>query len=93
MLTCSRKGYSFVREKAELGDPRFQYDLGCYYANGEEVLVDMDEAKKWWILAAAQGDDSAKNILGYFQGDRIYDPAQPVDITATHPLFIEGRDF
>ena len=93
MLTCSRKGYAFVREKAESGDPQFQYDLGCYYANGEEVPADLDEALKWWKLAAAKGEDSAKNILGYFQGDRIYNPTQPVRIPPRFPLFVKGRDY
>ena len=62
-LTCPEHAVPVLREDAEMGHAPSQYNLGVCYAKGEGVKQDIDEAIKWWTLAAAQGDASAVEAL------------------------------
>ena len=46
-----------------------QYNLGVCYELGEGVEKDLEEAKKWYQLAAKQGEEEAKSAL-----DRLKNP-------------------
>lgn len=57
-----------LREKAQLGDPLAQFELGvCYYC-GNEVEIDVAEALRWFELAAHQG-----HVKAQFNTAVIYD--------------------
>ena len=58
-LSCPEAAVPILREEAEMGIEQYQYNLAVCYANGEGVQQDMEEAKKWFALAAAQGYDGA----------------------------------
>jgi TPR repeat protein len=51
------------RQKAARGEAEAQFDLGVCYANGQGVAKHEVEAYKWWLLAGAQGDESARKAL------------------------------
>lgn len=53
---------------AEQGDAKAQNNLGYLYSSGQGVLQDYDEARKWFGLAAEQGDESAKRWLKAIEG-------------------------
>ena len=57
------KPFIWFRKAAEQGHPKAQYNLGVIYAKGRGITKDMDEAKKWYSLAAAQGDEHAEKAL------------------------------
>ena len=48
---------------AEQNDAEGQLYLGLSYVKGEGVAEDLVEAYKWLLLAARQGDESAKKIV------------------------------
>jgi uncharacterized protein len=50
----------WFRKAAEQNAADAQYNLGVCYDSGEGVAKDEIEAYKWWLLAAAQGNDDAK---------------------------------
>jgi TPR repeat protein len=50
---------------AENGMAAAQYKLGLMYENGRGVPKDLDEAEKWYGLAADQGYSSAQYNLGF----------------------------
>ena len=52
-----------TKAKAEKGDMIAQYNLGMYYWNGQVVIVDGVEAKKWFRKAAEQGYSPAQRVL------------------------------
>jgi TPR repeat protein len=62
-LTCPEHAVPVLREEAEMGHTPSQYNLGVCYARGEGVKQDIDEAKRWWTLAAAKGDEDAQRAL------------------------------
>lgn len=53
-----------LRTRAEKGDAKAQYDLGCRYYSGEGVHQSHVEAAKWYRKAADQGDTTAQWKLG-----------------------------
>lgn len=59
-----------LKRDAEQGDAEAQYQLGCCYANGLGVEIDMVEAVRWFALAAEQGVALAQHALGncYYYG-------------------------
>jgi TPR repeat protein len=69
-------GVKLIRDAAEQGYPRAQFELGRMYADGEDyvygALVEPNgaEAARWLRLAAAQNIDAAEIALGdlYFEG-------------------------
>ena len=55
----------FIRT-AEQGDPIAQYRLGFYYQYGiEGIDKNEKEAKKWYIKAALQGHEDAKQLVNH----------------------------
>lgn len=51
--------------KAKAGNAEAQYKIGkCYYI-GQDVMLNLIEAAKWWRKAAEQGHAIAQNNLGY----------------------------
>ena len=45
------------------GDIEAQYNLGESYEYGEGVMKDYEEAVKWYLKAAKQGDEEAQQKL------------------------------
>lgn len=54
-----------LREKAEKGDAKAQYELGRVYANGTGVEKNTMEALKWFRSSAEQGYAAGQNGLGW----------------------------
>jgi len=50
-------------DDAEHGDAESQYIIGRYYEEGIGVEKDLNEAKKWYTKAAAQGHFNAKKAM------------------------------
>ena len=48
------KALCWTRRAAEHGDRDGQYNLATLYENGEGVEKDLEEAKRWYLLAARQ---------------------------------------
>ncbi len=59
-----------LRQLADQGNAKAQYNLGVLYANGQGVTQDYREAVRWFRKAADQGDADAQTNLGvmYFKG-------------------------
>jgi TPR repeat protein len=53
-----------LKDLAEHGEARAQYDLGLLYDKGQGVPQSDKEALRWYHLAAQQGDDRAQYNLG-----------------------------
>lgn len=53
-----------LREAAEVGNRRAQYNLGVLYEEGRGVPSNMRQAVKWYRLAAQQDDADAQLALG-----------------------------
>ena len=64
MVLSAQDDLDTVRQAAEQGDARAQFNLGIMYDNGEGVLKDEAEAVKWYRLAAEQDLANAQNNLG-----------------------------
>ena len=76
-----------LRQAAEAGDARAQFDLGVRYAGGKGVAPDTAEAARWIALAAAQGLVDAQFNLGlmYADGNGVPFPAGFLLTTAVRP--------
>ena len=55
------KAVELYRKAAKLGGSLAQFFLGFCYENGQGVEKDVEEAFKWYLIAAENGDESAKN--------------------------------
>lgn len=55
--------FEIVKLEAEMGDPDYQYLLGTCYLEGVVVPQDINEAKKWFMAAARNGDELAKAMI------------------------------
>jgi TPR repeat protein len=62
-LTSPEAAVPILREEAEMGIAESQYNLAVCYANGEGVKQDVEEARKWFEMAAAQGYANAVEAL------------------------------
>ena len=51
---CIAKALYWTQRAAEHGDRDGQYNLATLYETGEGVEKNMDEAKRWYLLAAQQ---------------------------------------
>ena len=51
---------NFIQNSANSGNSKAQYILGVIYSNGYGVKQDYKTAKKWYLKAAAQGNNDAK---------------------------------
>lgn len=58
------KAYMDIKNLAERGIPRAQYNLGAIYTSGQGVPQDYAEAVKWYRKAAKQGIARAQFNLG-----------------------------
>jgi len=65
--------FSGVMEKAKGGDAESQYCLAYCYQSGEVVGKNMDEAIRWYTLAAMQGHMASQHNLGviYMTGEGV----------------------
>ncbi len=72
-------------ELAKSGDPDAQYTVGEMYGYGVFVPQDIDEAIKWFKMAAVQGQPEAQFQLAvaYEGGDHL-----PLDIAESHRLYL-----
>ena len=63
--------FAYLREVAEQGDIKVQFELGRFYYNG--VNRDYTEAVKWYRQAAEQGNANAQCMLGdcYYNGNGV----------------------
>lgn len=53
-----------LRNRAEAGMPEVQLALGMLYAQGRHLTRNTDEAEKWFLRAASQGNADAQDELG-----------------------------
>ncbi|MEI6809607.1 MAG: tetratricopeptide repeat protein, partial [bacterium] len=53
--TDDKETFERIRKAAERGDSTAQSKLGVLYSKGQGVIVDDEEAVKWFRKAAAQG--------------------------------------
>ena len=58
----------WYRLGAEQGSVGAQFNLGTMYAGGQGVAVDAVLAYKWWDLATAQGDETARRNIDIIEG-------------------------
>ena len=79
MVLSAQDDLDTVRQAAEQGDARAQFNLGIMYDNGEGVLKDEAEAVKWCRLAAKQGYVDAQFMLGNIYGSGIGVPQDDVE--------------
>jgi len=67
-LASSQTSKSFtmddLRALAEKGDPKAQFRMALAYQKGRGVAPDMEEAVRWYRLAAAKGHAASQNNLG-----------------------------
>jgi len=56
-----------ARSSAEKGNADGQFWMGIAYFDGEGVPQNFNEALKWFRLAAAQGHEAAREMLGAFK--------------------------
>ena len=81
------------RPLAEAGNAIAQFHLGGLYADGKGVRADVEEARKWWALAAGQGHLTAARLLAALapEADDLVGPASAVAEIAA-PARVEARD-
>ncbi len=58
-----------MRQRAEHGDARAQFELGSMYERGSGLGQDHAEALRWYRKAAQQGDAPAQASLGFMYQD------------------------
>ena len=63
------KSFQETKIEAEKGNARAQSNIGFMYAMGQGVPKDEVEAYKWFLLAGAQGDEDAKEIIPFIEGN------------------------
>ena len=61
----ANRTFNETKVRAERGDAKAQFDLGCAYFKGDGVAKDEVEAMKWWRKAAEQGHAGAQYNLAY----------------------------
>ena len=76
--TLPRNDLEYDRALAERGDSYGQFRMGERYANGEGVSQNESQARKFYALAAAQGDMAAALAWG-----KLVDTVSPNAITVT----------
>lgn len=63
------KAAEYYQMAAIQGHPESQYNLGVLFLNGSGVPEDKKEAKKWFEMAAEQGNEEAKSALERMEED------------------------
>ena len=59
-----KKALTYVRKGAEIGDPRAQHELGMAYERGTILKRDLQQAARWFEMAAKQDEVEAQFALG-----------------------------
>jgi uncharacterized protein YqcC (DUF446 family) len=62
-MSHTQRRLEILREKAQSGDARAQYDLGLTFYRGDGVPQDMNAARLWLTKAADQGQREAHVLL------------------------------
>jgi len=62
-MTPEEKKLKALRERAEAGDSKAEYELGLMYYRGDGVPQDMTAARAWLTKAAEQGQRDAQVLL------------------------------
>ena len=78
-----------TKKWAAAGQPSAQFNLGSRYARGDGVRKNVDQALKWYHLAAAQGDSGAELNLGalYEAGEGV-----PKDLAMARKWYLLAAD-
>jgi hypothetical protein len=74
------KAVAELRNRAEHGDAQAELVLGFSYSTGDDVPKDGDEAFKWWLRSAEDGNT---NIYGFI-ATLYYDPNPFCDVPTNH---------
>lgn len=80
---------SLLRPRAEAGEAAAQFLLGLMYRDGLGIPRDISEAKRWLSLAAAQGYDGARFVLGEIE---LVDGSASAATVPTRPLGRSGDE-
>ena len=64
MVLLAQDDLDTLRQAAEQGDARAQFNLGFMYHEGKGVPQDDAEAVRWFRMAAGQGHAEAQGALG-----------------------------
>ena len=64
---CADDKIDALRQKAEGGDAKAQYDLGVIYWMGKKVRKDYAQARVWLEKAAAKGSAESQVLLGVME--------------------------
>ncbi|TPX35227.1 hypothetical protein SmJEL517_g02303 [Synchytrium microbalum] len=59
----------WTQKSAEFGLPKAQYAMGYFHEMGIATIADADEARRWYIAAAKNGDERARRKLGHATSD------------------------
>lgn len=84
------RGIGLCREAAEAGDANAQTDMGDHYGMGEGVEQDYVEARRWYLLAAAQQHRNAAFQLGALDWNGL---GGPVDQASASHWFEQSYAF
>ena len=69
MVLSAQNNLDTLRQAAEQGDARAQFNLGFMYHEGKGVPQDAAEAVRWFRLAAEQGNAAAQFNLGFMYSE------------------------
>ncbi|MDP8232272.1 MAG: tetratricopeptide repeat protein, partial [Candidatus Zophobacter franzmannii] len=76
------KAVPLYQKAADFDDAYAQYSLGVCSQNGEGVEEDLDEATKWYLKAAENGNDEARTTLAeiayFFYSNKEVEKAAPL---------------
>lgn len=64
----STEAYLWARKAADKGLAKAEYAVGYYTENGVGVVADGQEAKRWYLRAAGQGNKRAISRLKDLKG-------------------------
>ena len=68
MAKDEAEAVKWYRKAADQNHAKAQYNLGFCYHNGRGVAKDYVEGYMWFLLAAGQGDESAKEGITTLEG-------------------------
>lgn len=83
-----------VTKTASLPDARRQYEMGNACAYGDGMPKDLDHAREWWRLAAAQGHAEAQSALDVYAipGSAQIQTDDPDELIETIRMQAAGND-
>ena len=93
-LASSQTSKSFtiddLRALAEKGDPKAQFRMALAYQKGRGLAPNMEEAVRWYRLAAAKGHAASQNNLGLILAEGLGVRRDPVEAVRLIKLAIEN---